>query len=177
MLRIFGLLVATGALVTGCAHTPKSEAKRNELQQQAVSVLEEMKAKDPSLQGLLDQSYAYIVFPSVGQGGFIVGGASGAGVLFQGGQATGFVDLSQASIGAQLGGQKFSEVVVIKDPFTLDKMKAGKFDVGGQTSAVMLRTGAAAGTQFNNGVAVVVNPIGGAMLNVSLTGQTLRFKG
>src|ERR1700690_2411166 len=108
MLRMVGLVVAAGAFVTACASVPKSHAKRSELEAQATAALQEMVAKDPSVQSLLDQSAGYVVFPSIRQGGAIVGGASGQGVVFQNGRRVGFATLSQASIGAQLGGQKFA---------------------------------------------------------------------
>jgi lipid-binding SYLF domain-containing protein len=175
MVRTIGLMMVAGLIATGCASVPKSHAKRNELEQDAVAALEEMKAKDPSIQPLLNQAAGYIVFPSIGQGGFIVGGAGGKGVIFENHKPSGFAEMSQASIGAQIGGQRFAEVLIVRDRFVLDNIKSGKFDFGGQASATILRAGAASSTRFgDNGVAVVVNPIGGAMVNLSLTGQRIK---
>jgi lipid-binding SYLF domain-containing protein len=175
MSRTLERLIVVSALVAGCASVPKSQVKRTELETEAAQALQEMVAKDPGLPSLLDQAAGYIVFPEVKQGGFVVGGAGGKGVVYEHGQPVGFADLSQASVGAQVGGQKFAELIVVRDKFTLDKIKAGSLDVGGQASAVILKEGAGTATRFGaNGVAVVVNPKGGAMVNVSITGQRIK---
>ena len=178
MMRAVGLFVAVSALVMGCAGVPKSRSERAEVTADAHQTLQEMVAKDPDVQGLIDQSAGYIIFPSVKQGGAIVGGAGGSGVVYENGRRTGYAALSQASIGAQLGGQKYSELVIVRDRDKLESMKSGKFDVGAQASAVILKQGAASATRFGkNGVAVFVQPKGGAMVNVSVSGQQISFRG
>jgi lipid-binding SYLF domain-containing protein len=177
MMRTLGLFAA-GMLVTACASVPKSASQRSELESQADGTLQDMIAKDPKLTALLDQSAGYVVFPVVKQGGAIVGGAGGKGVVYEQGRPSGFAELSQASIGAQLGGQKYAELVIVRDAAMLENMKAGSFDVGGQASAVILKEGAATATQFGDrGVAVIVAPKGGAMFNVSLSGQRIKLTG
>ncbi len=42
------------------------------------------KESDPSLTMWFDTAYAYAVFPKVGKGGFIVGGAGGKGIVIRG---------------------------------------------------------------------------------------------
>ena len=181
MLRTLGvgLCVVLGGGVFGCAASaPKTHAARQELHGDAEEAVAQMTARDPDLKPLLDQAAGYVVFPDVKQGGFVVGGASGQGVLFVNGRRAGFAQLSQASVGAQIGGQKYSEVVVFRDQSALDRAKASKMDLGAQASATIVKAGAASSTRFNDsGVAVFVQPKGGAMLNVSLTGQTVKFTG
>ena len=180
MLRTLGLglCLVLGGGVFGCSHAPKTAAARAELHTNANEAIAQMTAREPALRPLLDQSVAYVVFPEVAQGGFVVGGAGGKGVLFEQGRPTGYAELSQASVGAQVGGQKYSEIVVIRDRWALDRVKASSFDLGAQASAVIIGSGAGAATRFNEqGLAVFVQPLGGAMLNVSLTGQKVRFTG
>jgi lipid-binding SYLF domain-containing protein len=177
MARAFVGFIVASALVAGCASAPKSRSERSQLRRDAAVALQEMVAKDPTIPTLLDQAAGYIVFPEIKQGGFVVGGGGGTGVIYERGKPAGFAELSQASVGAQVGGQRYAELIIVRDKFTLDKIKAGSFDVGGQASAVILKGGAASATQFgNNGVAIVVNPIGGAMLNASITGQQIKAK-
>ena len=64
--------------------------------------------------------------------------AGGRGVIYEQGRQVGFAKLSEASVGAQVGGQKFAELVIVRDQFTLDKLKAGTFDFGAQAQAVIL---------------------------------------
>ncbi|HLU68324.1 MAG TPA: lipid-binding SYLF domain-containing protein, partial [Kofleriaceae bacterium] len=131
---------------------------------------------DPGLQQILDQAYGYAVFPEIGKGGAIVGGAYGRGIVYEQGRKVGFVELNQGSIGAQLGGQTFSEIIVFSNRAALDRLKAGNFDLGADASAVVLTTGAAAGARFERGVAVFVLPQGGLMVDVSVNGQQLNYQ-
>ncbi|MGZ3441951.1 MAG: hypothetical protein ACXVDD_20665 [Polyangia bacterium] len=163
------------ALVAGCASGPKTTSERTQLVTDAATAQREMLNKDPAIQSLLDQSAGYIIFPEIKQGGFVVGGGGGRGVIYEHGKRAGFAELSQASVGAQIGGQKYAELLIVRDKFTLDKIKAGSFDVGAQASAVILREGAGSATHFgDNGVAVVINPLSGGMVNASVTGQQIK---
>jgi lipid-binding SYLF domain-containing protein len=176
MVTLRQTLVLAGALAVGCAHGPKNAQERTALEQDAMAALDRMTQQDPGIRQLLDQAAGYVVFPSIKQGGFIVGGAGGKGVVFQHGTPIGFAEMSRASVGAEVGGQKFAELIVLRDQSALDRLRASPFDIGGQASAVMIRSGAAASTQFSaNGVSVFVDPLGGAMINVSLMGQRVRF--
>lgn len=169
------LMFVIAALATACASTPRTRSAKRELDEQAMQAKEAMLAKDPSVRSLIDQSAGYIVFPEVKEGGFIVGGAGAQGVIFENGQPVGYASLSRASVGAQIGGQKYAELVAVRDKFTLDKMKAGTMDLGGQASAVILRAGVATRTNFSDkGIAVVMDPIGGAMVNASISGQRIK---
>ena len=56
----------------------------------------------------------YVLFPNVGEGGFIIGGASGNGVVYEGGKAIGMADLKKLNIGLQAGGQAIIEVIFFK---------------------------------------------------------------
>jgi lipid-binding SYLF domain-containing protein len=169
-------MLVGAALVAGCASAPKTHSERTQLDEQAARAKEAMLEKDPSVQSLLDQSAGYIVFPEVKEGGFIVGGAGAQGVVYQQGRPVGYARLSRASVGAQIGGQKYAELVAVRDQFTLDKMRAGDTDIGGQASAVILRAGAATASSFGEkGVAVVIDPIGGAMVSASITGQRIKM--
>jgi lipid-binding SYLF domain-containing protein len=176
MIRAVARMMLVGvAIVAGCASAPRTQAKRTQLENDAAEAKQAMLSKNPQLAPLLDQSAGYIVFPDVKEGGFVVGGAGAQGVVYEHGRPTGYASLSRASVGAQVGGQTYAELVAVRDKFTLDKMKSGDMDFGGKASAVILKAGAAAATDFGeNGVAVVIDPIGGAMVNVSVSGQRIK---
>ena len=175
MIKVARLMLVGAAVVAGCAGTPRTQAKRTELERDAAQAQEAMLNKDPSVRSLIDQSAGYIVFPEVKEGGFIVGGAGAEGVVYERGRPVGYAELSRASVGAQIGGQKYAELVAVRDKFALDKMKSGDLDLGGQASAVILKAGAATATNFGEkGVAVVIDPIGGAMVNASVSGQRIK---
>jgi lipid-binding SYLF domain-containing protein len=175
MRKVFGFFAVAALFILACAHAPTKPGERADLVSEAHKTLRKMEASDPGLRPLLDQSVAYIVFPAVGQGGFIIGGGAGSGVVFERGRQTGFAEISHAAVGALAGAQRYSELVIVKDRNVLEDLKAGRFDLGAQASAVIVRSGSAASTTFDKGVAVFIEPIRGGMVNASITGQKIRL--
>lgn len=172
-------LSAIAALVLGtvaCATAPKTEAGRRDLEASAAATLQNMRARDPGLQNLLNSAYGYVVFPEIGKGGVVVGAAYGRGVLYERGRPVGFVELNQGSIGAQLGGQTFAELIVFQNRFDVERLKTGDFSLGANASAVAITAGAAASADFSEGVAVFTLPRGGLMAELSVSGQQLNFQ-
>ena len=163
------------AFTPGCATAPKSEPERQSLQAEADAAIQSMKAKDSSLGDFLNRSAGYAMFPSVGKAGFVAGGAYGRGVLYEDGRPTGYVDLKQGSVGAQIGAQTYNELVVFENENALGRLKNGDFEFGGNVSAVALKAGVGGAAHFVNGVAVIIQPKGGLMAEASITGQKLNF--
>jgi len=160
----------------GCSTVPDKEKDREKLDVNVDHALQVFKAEDPTLQGVLDHAAGYAVFPSVGKGGFIAGGAYGQGHLFdRNGRFLGYSDVKQGTVGAQAGGQTFHELIVFKDQAALDKFKSGEYALAANYSAVVIKANAADSVNFNNGVAVFVKPEGGAMIEASIGGQKFSF--
>ena len=179
--RIFGsvmtaAVVAAGLATTGCATAPKSHAERQSLVAESDAAVQSMVAKDASLRDFLDRAYGYAIFPNIGKAGAIVGGASGRGIVYEQGRPVGYVQLNQASVGAQLGGQTYSELIAFQNDAALNRIKAGDFDMGADVSAVALKAGAAGTAHFEGGMAVFVQPKGGLMAEASIKGQKITFE-
>lgn len=170
------VVIVVAALLVGCATAPASRAEQDTLLAEASSTMQQMRAQDPSLAELVRRGYGYAVFPKVTKGGLIVGGAHGQGVVYEQGRHIGYSDLSQASVGLQAGAQTFSELLVFEDKAALDRFKAGSLNFGADASAVVLESGVATNVTFVDGVAVVVSPIGGAMLEASIGGQKFSYQ-
>jgi len=167
---------AVALCLTGCATAPETRAEARGLEKRAADMVDTMVARDPGLRELLDSAVGYAVFPEIGKGGALVGGAYGKGVVFEGGVPGGHLVLSQASIGAQLGGQTFAELIIFRDAKALTRLKTDNFDIGANVSAVALTSGAARAVQFEGGVAVFVMPRGGLMVDLSVTGQKIEYE-
>ena len=149
------------------ADTTLKEAK------DAVKVL---KAADPGLQKkFFDHAAGYAVFPSVGKGGLVVGGAGGSGYVFQKGKPVGKTTLSQITIGAQIGGQAYYEIIFFETAETLASFKKGEWTMAAQVSAVALKSGASADAAYKEGVAVFTLSKGGAMAEASVGGQKFGY--
>jgi lipid-binding SYLF domain-containing protein len=146
-------------------------------------------------QGLFETAYGYALFPTVGKGGFVVGGAFGKGQVYRGSTVTADTSLTQLSIGFQLGGEAFSEIIFFENQAAYDRFAAGNFEFSAQAQAVVIvagaqattgTTGTSAGagvpgatTQFkgvySNGMAVFTHIKGGLMYEASLAGQKFTY--
>src|SRR5262245_32484756 len=73
-------------------------------------------------------SYGYAVFPTIGKGGVVVGGAHGNGRVYEKGKVVGDVSMTQLTVGAQLGGQAFSEIIFFQDKRAFDEFTKGEFE-------------------------------------------------
>ncbi|MFU8770668.1 MAG: hypothetical protein ACNA7H_13080, partial [Desulfotignum sp.] len=100
--------------------------------------------QSPAVQPFFENAYGYAVFPTVGKGGIVVGGAYGKGQVYRQGKITGHVTLSKVSIGFQLGGQAFSEIIFFQDRRAYDEFTSGGFEFDASMSAVVITAGAQA---------------------------------
>jgi lipid-binding SYLF domain-containing protein len=173
-IAVAAVVLASFALV-GCSAAPKDQADRAELQTDADRTLAELQEADASLDEVLDDSAGYAVFPTIGKGGLIIGGGYGRGTLYEDDRVTGYTDMTQAAIGALIGGQTFTELIVFQTPEALSNFKSGNFTFGANASAIALNKGAAASTEFKDGVAIFTRPNQGLMADASLNGQKFRY--
>ncbi|HZM48608.1 MAG TPA: lipid-binding SYLF domain-containing protein [Burkholderiales bacterium] len=140
-------------------------------------------------------SYGYAVFPTIGKGGFVVGGAHGSGRVYAKGAHVGDTSMTQVTVGFQLGGQAYSEIIFFEDQRAFDAFTSGNFEFGAQATAVAITAGASAqastggtgagasGTQnhartaggYQNGMAVFTVAKGGLMYEASIGGQKFGY--
>src|SRR5262245_52008655 len=134
------------------------------------------KAKDPSIAELFSKSAGYVVIPTVGEGGFIIGGGHGTGEAFEGGAYVGRVTINELSVGALVGGQSYSQLVFFETPVDFKRLKDGQFQFGAEVTAVAADKGAAKNAAWKDGVAAFIIPKKGLMASASVGGQKLDFK-
>ena len=156
-------------------HTEKPEDQSVQNQKVAETIAN-FKNHDPDLKTFFKKAYGYVVFPTVGKGGMFIGGAYGKGEVFKRGKLIGYSSLSQVTVGLQLGGQAYSEIIFFKDKQALTEFTAGNFEFGAQASAVAIEEGAAANLAYRDGVAVFTMTKAGLMYEAALGGQELKFK-
>jgi len=134
------------------------------------------KKADPGIERFFKNSAGYVVFPTIGKGAIGVGGAGGSGILFEKGKAVGKSSMGQVTIGFQLGGQAYSEIVFFENAATLADFKKGNFAFAAQVSAVALSAGAAAQANYASGVAVFTVTKSGLMYEASIGGQKFGYQ-
>ncbi|MBW1837579.1 MAG: hypothetical protein JRI99_11680 [Deltaproteobacteria bacterium] len=152
--------------------------------------------KSPVTQPFFKNAYGYAVFPTIGKGGIGIGGAYGKGQVYQGAKVTGMSKLFKATIGFQLGGQSFSEIIFFKDKRAYDDFTSGNFEFDAAASAVAITASAEAKTgtegtkasagaggpgvhtkaKYKKGMAVFVHIKGGLMYEAAIGGQKFSFQ-
>lgn len=153
--------------------------------------------KDAGQSGkFFQKAYGYVVFPTIGKGGIGVGFAHGQGRVYAGGKHVGDSSMNQATIGAQLGGQAYSQIIFFENKRAFDEFTSGNFEFGAQATAVAITAGASAsagttgtgagasGTSsaaataggYHKGMAVFTVAKGGLMYEASIGGQKFSYK-
>ncbi|MCM4161365.1 lipid-binding SYLF domain-containing protein [Antarcticibacterium flavum] len=140
--------------------------------EEAKNVISQM---NPNAARLFDSAVGYAIFPNVGKGAYILGGAAGNGVVYENGERVGFAELRQLDIGLQIGGQAFREVIFFETQAALDRFKNGNLEFEGNASAVIIEEGKSRNISFQDGVAVVTMPKAGAMVELSIGGQQFSY--
>jgi lipid-binding SYLF domain-containing protein len=146
--------------------------------------------------GFFKDSYAYALFPTVGKGGLVVGGAHGKGRVFVKGKHVGDTSMTQLSVGFQAGGQAYSEIVFFQDKRAFDEFSTGNFEFDASVGAVAItaaaggsvgttgasgsasggKKDAATASSYHKGVAVFTIVKGGAMYEAAVAGQKFSYK-
>ncbi len=142
-------------------------------------------------------SYGYAVFPTIGKGGMGIGGAYGEGRVYVGGKYVGDTTMTQLTIGFQLGGQAYSQIIFFQDKRAFRDFTSGNFEFGAQATAVAITAGASAQATtagasagasagkndantvaggYYKGMAVFTIAKGGLMYEASLGGQKFTYK-
>jgi lipid-binding SYLF domain-containing protein len=164
------------ALASGIAAAKFNADDAAEHDKEAQVALGEFREKMPGLDDIIARSVGYVVIPTVGKGGIGIGGARGKGVLYEGGEVTGEVTLSQLSIGFQWGGQAYSEFIFFEDDVTLAEFKRGNYELNAQASAVAVTAGASADAEFNGGMLIYTQAKGGLMYEAAVGGQKFKVE-
>ena len=142
------------------------------------------------------KAYGYAVFPTIGKGGVGVGGAFGTGRVFEKGKYVGDTSMTQVTVGFQLGGQAYSQIIFFQDQRAFKEFAGGNFAFGAEASAVAITaaagakattTGSSAGVsggrhdaktvgEYHNGMATFTVAKGGLMYEASIGGQKFSYK-
>jgi len=145
-----------------------------------------------------NSAYGYVVFPTIGKGGIGIGGAHGSGRVYRQGSYVGDVTMTQLTLGLQLGGQAFSQMVFLEDERAFDSFTSGNFEFSAQATAVALTAGVSAEANtgggatasasggrndakvshggYRKGMAIFTIARGGLMYEATVGGQKFRYK-
>jgi len=170
---ISGLVVAclvVGVSGTAIAGWDPANEKR------ALDTIAAFKKTDPGIDAFFNEAHGYAVFPEITKGAIGIGGAAGDGTVFEGGTAIGSSSMTQVTIGLQLGGETYSEVIFFKDKAALENFKHGNYEVAAGASAIAIKEGVSKTAGYDNGVAIFTMGIGGLMFEASVGGQKFSYQ-
>jgi len=143
-----------------------------------------------------DSAYGYAVFPTIGKAGFWLGGAYGKGRVYVGNRHVGDTSMTQLTVGFQLGGQAFSQIIFFQDKRAFDEFTGGNFEFSAEAGVVAITAGASAsasttgtsagasggqnnattvGNTYNKGMATFTIAKGGLMYEAVLGGQKFKY--
>jgi hypothetical protein len=150
----------------------------------------------PAVAPYFDSAYGYAVWPNIARGGFGVGGATGRGQIYRGGEVTGFSRLIDVTVGFQLGGQAYRQVIFFENEAAYIEFTSGNFEFDATASAVAVTAsaqasastqssqatagtsglaGTAAGAGYFRGLQVFTMALGGLMYQATIGGQKYNF--
>lgn len=163
-------------LIMGLASCGSMSTSPDKLISDAEKAQEKVADAGNNMQELFRESAGYAIFPNVGKGAYILGGASGNGVLYENGQVQGFTEMKQVDVGFQIGGKAYIEVLFFQTEAALEDFKSGDYELTASASAVILEKGKSASVDFQDGVGVVIMPKAGAMAGISVGGQKFEYR-
>ena len=144
-------------------------------EQDVKTALAEFERTNPKVKPFLESAHGYAVFPTVAKGAIGIGGAHGDGLVYEKGKLIGATTLSQITIGFQLGGQAYRELIVFQNKQSLDKFKGGNFEFDAQASGVAVTAGISFDAAYEHGIAIFTMAKGGLMYEASIGGQKFSF--
>ncbi len=146
-----------------------------------------------------ESAHGYALFPTIGKGGVGIGGAHGKGKVYRQGTPIGDTSMTQLTVGLQLGGQAYSQIIFFENEAALEQFTAGNFEFGAQATAVAITAGASAeantgggaaagasggkndastvSSGYRKGMAVFTVAKGGLMYEASIGGQKFSYEG
>jgi len=179
IMKTIKILTTTLALLGTLAFTGRAaadEIDQKQLTAEVQDAIKEFQAADTSLKNRFKKAVGYAVFPTAGKGGLILGGAHGTGQVYASGKLIGTSKMSQVTVGAQIGGQAFMEVIFFETKGALDKFKQGGFSMNAQVGAVAASEGASLNAKYVDGVMVFTKVRSGLMAEATVGGQKFTFE-
>ena len=119
-------------------------ATKDDIDNQVNKTLKAFFKTNPKYDGLADQAYGFLVFPSISKAGLIVGGEYGEGALLKEGKVVDYYSTMSASIGLQIGSEVHTEIIMFMNKESLDKFQAGEgLSAGVEGSLAVMNKGEA----------------------------------
>lgn len=167
------LMFALASLFVSAVHAQDARTQRliDDAERAKTSFIE----SDKVMQEMFTKAYAYAILPNVGKGAAGIGGAAGSGIVYEQGKMIGSVKMKQLTVGLQVGGQAYREVIFFEDKETLERFKTNEFEFAAQTSAAAIKAESYSDVEYDDGVLVFTQKKTGLMYDASVGGQKFNY--
>lgn len=99
----------------------------------------------PGCETAAEKAQGMLVFPEVTKGAIGIGGSYGEGALIVDDRNAGYYSTAAASIGLQLGGETYSQIIMFMTPAALENFRnSSGWEVGANAKVTMIDQGKAA---------------------------------
>jgi lipid-binding SYLF domain-containing protein len=150
MLKTTAALAFGGLALAGCttsSGTPDNAStnmsKRQSIDASVDGTMSRLFQTVPGSRELVSKARGVLVFPSVIQAGFVVGGQYGEGSLKVGGGTVGYYSTVSGSFGLQAGAQSKAIIFLFMTQDALDKFRnTDGWSAGGDASVALVKMGA-----------------------------------
>lgn len=178
-------LTASGLGLAGCTTTPPTSApdtsqnadKRRSINAAVDSTLARLYTTANGSRELVAKARGVLVFPSVIQVGFWIGGQYGEGALRVGAQTAGYYSTAGGSFGLQIGAQSKAIIFLFMTQDALDRFRnSDGWAVGADATVALVKIGANGNIDTSTATAPVqafVLTNAGLMAGVSLEGSKI----
>jgi lipid-binding SYLF domain-containing protein len=174
-------MAALAVFSSGCTTTSGASgdpaAQRQAINSQADNALARLFREARDSEALIKEARGVLVFPNFISAGFIVGGASGQGVLREGGKTVSYHRMTEGSVGLLAGAQSQAVFILFMTADSLARFKSSNgWTVGADAGVTMLTVGADASITGRTAQQPVVGFVltnSGLMASVSLNGSRI----
>jgi len=146
------------------------------LHSEVIAAMNILQEKQPAVKELLQKSYGFAVIPSIGSASLVLGGDYGIGEVFVKDHVIGYAGIGKVTLGVQVGGTNFHQMIVFNDEETWKQFKAGKYSFAADAGVSIVKAGAQASKGFGAGTVAFVFNEGGMLLDLDIGIQKFVFK-
>ncbi|MBO9703319.1 MAG: hypothetical protein J7604_24100 [Sporocytophaga sp.] len=146
------------------------------LHSECIAAMNILQEKQPSVKELLQKSYGFAVIPAIGSASLVLGGDYGVGEVFVKDHVIGYAGIGKVTLGVQVGGTNFHQMIVFNNEETWKQFKAGKYSFAADAGVAIVKAGAQASKGFGAGTVAFVFNEGGMLLDLDIGIQKFIFK-
>lgn len=165
--------IFTGLFTANVIHA--QDTRKQRLIADAENAKSDFTGNEKFMQHLFDNAYSYAILPNVGKGAAGIGAAAGSGVVYEQGKLIGSVKMKQLTVGLQIGGEAYREVIFFEDKATLERFKTNEFEFTAQTSATAINAENYEHTKYKDGILVFTQKKTVLMYDASIGWQKFNY--